>query len=48
MTLEEINAAHLLHLIENTGHAFLLAEYTEQLTACKIGIEIIDRELEVS
>ena len=32
-----------LHLIEGTGHAFLLAEYTKQgLAACKIGIEIIN------
>ena len=36
-----------LHLIEDTGHAFLLAEYTKQMNACKIGIEIIDKVLGV-
>lgn len=31
-----------LHMIEETGHAFLLAEYMSDLTACKMGIEIIN------
>lgn len=35
-----------LHWIEDTDHAFLLAEYTSNLAACKIGIEIIDGYLE--
>lgn len=43
--MTELSKGCELHLIENTGHAFLLPEYTEQLTACKIGIEIINREL---
>lgn len=34
-----------LHLIEKTGHAFLLAEYTKQLEACGIGIRIIEENL---
>ena len=35
-----------LHLIEKTNHAFLLAEYKGQdLTACKIAIDIIDRNV---
>lgn len=35
-----------LHWIERTNHAFLLAEYTEELQACKMGIEIINRYME--
>ena len=31
-----------LHWIEGTNHAFLLAEYTTEIQACKIGIEIIN------
>ena len=31
-----------LHYIEETGHAFLLAEYTKNIMACKIGISILD------
>lgn len=31
-----------LHIIEKTHHAFLLAEYTGEIVACKVGIEIID------
>lgn len=35
-----------LHLIEKTNHAFLLAEYKNQdLTACEIAIDIIDRNV---
>lgn len=35
-----------LHIIEKTNHAFLLAEYKNQdLTACKIAIDIIDRNI---
>ena len=40
--MTELSKGCELHLIENTGHAFLLAEYTEQLAACKIGIGIIN------
>lgn len=35
-----------LHMIEGTGHAFLLAEYTKEVLACKIGIEIINQHLD--
>lgn len=31
-----------LHFIQNTGHAFLLAEYTGNLRACRKGIAIIE------
>lgn len=34
-----------LHMIENTNHAFLLAEYTRELCACRLGIQIIDNSL---
>lgn len=34
-----------LHLLENTNHAFLLAEYTCEQQACRMGIRIIDRQL---
>lgn len=40
--MEELARACELHMIEDTGHAFLLAEYTNNLAACKIGIRIID------
>ena len=33
------------HIIKDTSHAFLLAEYTDNLVACKIGIQIIDNFL---
>lgn len=32
-----------LHFLDKTSHAFLLAEYTPQQHACKMGIQIIDR-----
>lgn len=35
-----------LHWIADTDHAFLLAEYTSNQNACRIGIEIIDSYLE--
>ena len=35
-----------LHWIQDTDHAFLLAEYTSNLIACKIGIRSIDGYLE--
>lgn len=35
-----------LHIIEKTNHAFLLAEYTDNLTACKIGIDILNQYLD--
>ncbi len=35
-----------LHIIEKTNHAFLLAEYTDNLAACKVGIGIIDKYIE--
>lgn len=34
-----------LHVIEKTEHAFLLAEYTREIEACKIGIEIINKAI---
>ena len=34
-----------LHVIENTNHAFLLAEYVKELTACKVAIGIINTYL---
>lgn len=34
-----------LHYIEETSHAFLLAEHTKNITACKIGISILDHAL---
>ena len=34
-----------LHYIEETSHAFLLAEHTKNMVACKIGISILDRIL---
>ena len=33
------------HMIEKTGHAFLLAEYTEFQTSCRIGIDILNQYL---
>lgn len=45
--MTELSGTCELHLIEDTGHAFLLAEYTKQMNACKIGIEIIDKVLGV-
>lgn len=35
----------VLHLLEQTDHAFLLAEYTDNLAACKLGIQILENEL---
>lgn len=35
-----------LHWIEETDHAFLLAEYTADQLACRIGIDIMNKELE--
>lgn len=46
--MREISRACQLHLIEKTGHAFLLAEYTSKLTACEIGIGIINEALGVT
>lgn len=34
-----------LHLLSQTNHAFLLAEYTDNLNACKVAIQIIDSYL---
>lgn len=34
-----------LHWIEDTNHAFLLAEYVSDLRACKMGIQIIEQYL---
>lgn len=31
-----------LHIIENTHHAFILAEYTQEQKACELGVSIID------
>lgn len=45
--MKELSGSCELHLIEETGHAFLLAEYTRQIAACKIGIGIIDKVLGV-
>lgn len=35
-----------VHWIQDTDHAFLLAEYTKNQNACRIGIEIIDSYFE--
>ncbi|MBO5196910.1 MAG: alpha/beta hydrolase [Lachnospiraceae bacterium] len=35
-----------VHMIEKTSHAFLLAEYSKNRAACKIGIEVINQALE--
>ena len=40
--MKEFSKGCELHLIENTKHAFLLAEYTKELHACKTGIGIIN------
>jgi len=45
--MKEFSKECELHMIEDTGHAFLLAEYTTNLTACQIGIEIIDKHIAV-
>lgn len=37
-----------LHLLEDTNHAFLLAEYTKNIPACKVGVEIVCRSLGVN
>lgn len=34
-----------LHLIENTNHAFMLAEFTDNQNACRIAMEIVDDRL---
>lgn len=34
-----------LHLLDKTNHAFLLAEYTKEQHACRMGIRIIDHQL---
>lgn len=34
-----------LHILEGTNHAFLLAEYTKEQQACRMGIHIIDQHL---
>ena len=41
--MEELARECEFHIIEDTNHAFLLAEYTDNLVACKIGIQIIDK-----
>ena len=41
--LRELSKKCELHIIKNTRHAFLLAEHTDNLKACKIGIEIINQ-----
>ncbi|MBO5069857.1 MAG: alpha/beta hydrolase [Roseburia sp.] len=43
--MEELKRECELHVIESTNHAFLLAEYTDNLAACKTGIRIIDQWL---
>ena len=43
--MKELSKDCELHLIENTKHAFLLAEYTKELHACKTGIGIINEIL---
>lgn len=37
---------HVLHRLEDTDHAFLLAEYTDNLSACLLGIRILDKEIQ--
>lgn len=44
----EIGRKSEFHFIEETGHAFLLAEYTKNMAACKIGISILDDILKQS
>lgn len=34
-----------LHLLEKTGHAFLLTEFTDNQSACRLGIEIIMEDI---
>ena len=41
--MEELARECEFHIIEDTNHAFLLAEYTDNIVACKIGIQIIDK-----
>lgn len=42
--MEEYGCECDVHWIEETNHAFLLAEHTKNQDACRIGIEIIDDE----
>ncbi len=42
LALETHGVAADLHWIAQTDHAFLLAEYTDNLRACRVGIEILN------
>ena len=43
--MQEFGRKCELFLIEKTNHAFLLAEYSKELIACKMGIAIIEQYL---
>ena len=43
--LKELKRTCELHIIEETGHAFMLPEYYKDTRACRIGIRIIDQIL---
>lgn len=43
--MEQLGKPCDLHILEQTGHAFLLAEYTEFQTACKMAVEILNQYL---
>ncbi len=45
--MQELSKACDLHIIANTQHAFLLAEYTSNITACKMGVDIINQYLKI-
>ena len=38
----ELSKSCELHIIDQTNHAFLLAEYTKEMEACRLAIRIID------
>lgn len=43
--MKELGKNCELHTVRNTNHAFLLAEYTPNIMACKVGINIINNHL---
>lgn len=43
--MKNIDRPCRLHLLEKTGHAFLLTEFTDNQSACRLGIEIITEEI---
>lgn len=44
--MEQLGRPCHLHRLEDTDHAFLLAEYTDNLSACLLGIRILDKEIQ--